>query len=195
MLLCHGLRRAEVCALRIRDVHKRDGVWHLRVRGKRSKVRYLPLAPSAVPALQAYLDGLVETGNPDDPLFRALRARRPWRPLSGTTVYSRIVLRYGREVGIDEVVDGLCVHALRATAATHALEAGVDLRRVQKWLGHADVSTTQLYDRRGEEVLESPSLRLRYGAGEATPADGVSAAADLGRGRQGKRRVPPTRQE
>jgi site-specific recombinase XerD len=52
------------------------------------------------------------------------------------------------ETGITVEVKGLCVHSLRATAATNALSHDADIAKVQDWLGHANVSTTRLYDRR-----------------------------------------------
>jgi site-specific recombinase XerD len=55
-----------------------------------------------------------------------------------------MVKRYALEAGVH--VDGLCLHALRATAATNALEHQADLAYVQEWLGHANVATTRLYD-------------------------------------------------
>jgi site-specific recombinase XerD len=56
--------------------------------------------------------------------------------------------KYGVETGITVEVKGLCVHSLRATAATNALSHDADIAKVQDWLGHANVSTTRLYDRR-----------------------------------------------
>jgi integrase/recombinase XerD len=53
-------------------------------------------------------------------------------------------------------------HALRAKAATNALDRGADLGKVQEWLGHANVSTTRLYDRRRSRPEDSPTLRIAY---------------------------------
>ena len=54
------------------------------------------------------------------------------------------------------------VHALRATAATNALEHEGDIARVQDWLGHANISTTRLYDRRARRPEDSPTFRVSY---------------------------------
>ena len=59
-------------------------------------------------------------------------------------------------------VNGLCVHSLRATAATNALSHEADIAKVQEWLGHANVSTTRLYDRRKTRPEDSPTFRVRY---------------------------------
>ena len=58
--------------------------------------------------------------------------------------------------------EGLSPHALRATAATTALEKGADIAKVQDWLGHANVSTTRLYDKRQSRPEESPTFRVEY---------------------------------
>jgi integrase/recombinase XerD len=68
------------------------------------------------------------------------------RALDPASVYRNIVRHYGLDTGINAEVNGLCVHSLRATAATNALSHQADIAKVQEWLGHANVSTTRLYD-------------------------------------------------
>jgi integrase/recombinase XerD len=63
--------------------------------------------------------------------------------------------------GVSVQVNGLCVHSFRATAATNALPHEADIAKVQEWLGHANVSTTRLYDRRTRPE-DSPTFRVRY---------------------------------
>ena len=58
-------------------------------------------------------------------------------------------------------MNGLCVHSLRATAATNALSHEADIAKVQEWLGHANVSTTRLYDRHKPRPEDSPAFRVR----------------------------------
>ncbi len=84
------------------------------------------------------------------------------RPLDPASVYQNIVRKYGLETGISAEVNGLCVHSLRATAATNALSHEADIAKVQEWLGHANVSTTRLYDRRKTRPEDSPTFRVRY---------------------------------
>jgi len=55
-----------------------------------------------------------------------------------------------------------CVHALRATAATNALAHNADIAKVQEWLGHANIATTRLYDRRQSRPEESPTFKVEY---------------------------------
>jgi len=76
------------------------------------------------------------------------------------SVYRNIVRKYGHDTGINAEVNGLCVHSLRAMAATNALPHEADITKVQEWLGHANVSTTRLYDRRKSKPRKGiPNLR------------------------------------
>jgi integrase/recombinase XerD len=56
----------------------------------------------------------------------------------------------------------LCVHSMRATATTNALSNEADIAKVQEWLGHANVSTTRLYDRRKTRPEDSPTFHVKY---------------------------------
>jgi integrase len=64
--------------------------------------------------------------------------------------------------GINGEVVGLCVHSLRATAATNALSHEADIAKVQEWLGHANVSTTRPYGRRKTRPEDSPMFHVKY---------------------------------
>jgi integrase len=90
------------------------------------------------------------------------RTGRLDRPLDPASIYRNIVLKYGLESGVTAQVKGLCVHSLRATAATNALSHQADIAKVQDWLGHANVSTTRLYDRRKSKPEDSPTFRVKY---------------------------------
>jgi len=157
VLLYHGLRRAELCALSRRDIEQRRGVNHLRVEGKGGKVRYVPLHQGAAVAIQDYLDATpCEMDNA--PLFRSMRANQR---LSAQGVYKDVVLKYGQAIGIT----GMALfgpHVMRATAATNALEHGADIAKVQEWLGHANIQTTRIYDRRNSRTEDSPTFRVAY---------------------------------
>ena len=59
-------------------------------------------------------------------------------------------------------VHGFCVHSLRATAATNALEHGADIAKVQEWLGHANIATTRIYDHRKTRPEDSPTFKVTY---------------------------------
>jgi integrase/recombinase XerD len=138
VLYAAGLRVSELCSLTPEDVNLRDG--YLLARGKGSKERIVPLGDWAVAALEGWL----EKGRPV--LLKGRTARylfvgRPGRPLTRQGVW-KLVKRYALKAGIEKP---LSPHKLRHSFATHLLEGGADLRAVQAMLGHADISTTQIY--------------------------------------------------
>jgi site-specific recombinase XerD len=164
-LLYHGIRREELCGLRLKDVQSRQGVIHFRVKGKREKIRFVPVHPLAQRLIEEYLAVAKHGGKLDGPLFRPVKNNRTGtldRHLDPGSIYRNIVIKYGRSTGIDMQVNGLCVHSLRATAATNALSHESDIAKVQEWLGHANVSTTRLYDRRKSKPEDSPTFRVKY---------------------------------
>ena len=73
----------------------------------------------------------------------------------------RVVREYAVKAGIP-LSDRLAPHALRATAATNALENEADIAKVQQFLGHANISTTRIYDRRDMRPADSPVWRIKY---------------------------------
>ncbi len=100
------------------------------------------------------------------PLFRPVRNNRTSEGLDRALVPLRstrnIVRHYGLAVGLSAEAIGLCVHSLGATAATNALSHEADIAKVQEWPGHANVSTTRLYDRRTTRPEDSPTFLVRY---------------------------------
>lgn len=160
VLLYHGLRREEAARLTVRCLQERRGIKHLRVIGKGGKVRYLPLHPVAAERIHAYLEVSghhLEQEN--SPLFLPLRGRRTGAGLSANGIYA-LVGKHAQAAEIDVI--GLGVHGLRATAATNALEHEADIAKVQQWLGHANISTTRIYDRRQMRPEDSPTFRVKY---------------------------------
>jgi integrase/recombinase XerD len=164
-LLYHGIRREELCSLRVKDMQSRQGVLHFRIKGKREKVRFIPVHPISQRLIGEYLALAGHSAETDRPLFRPVKNNRTGeldRHLDPGSVYRNIVMKYGKEAGIAAQVNGLCVHSLRATAATNALAHESDIAKVQEWLGHANVSTTRLYDRRKSKPEDSPTFRVKY---------------------------------
>jgi site-specific recombinase XerD len=159
VLLYHGLRREEVAKLMIGDLQERRGIKHLQVRGKGGKTRYLPLHPVAAERIYAYLERDSQRKPGNGPLFRSVRGKTTGAGVTGNGIY-KVVSQWARAVGIQ--VDGLGVHGLRATAATNALEHGADIAKVQVWLGHANISTTRIYDRREHRAEDSPTYKVKY---------------------------------
>ncbi|MGI6755656.1 MAG: site-specific tyrosine recombinase XerD [Atopobiaceae bacterium] len=132
-----GLRVSELCTLDVSSMLLDDEL--VRVFGKGSKERVVPLMGSAKRAVVDYLTharpSLVGR-KPTSAVFLSVRGRR----LTRQSVYT-ICEHYGRLVGIE----GLHPHTLRHSFATHLIEGGADLRIVQELLGHASISTTQIY--------------------------------------------------
>jgi site-specific recombinase XerD len=159
VLLYHGLRREEAAKLMTGDLQERRGIKHLQVKGKGGKTRYLPLHPVAAERIHEYLerDNKREPGN--GPLFRSIRGTTTGAGISANGIYA-VVGRWARASGIH--IEGLGVHGLRATAATNALEHGADIAKVQVWLGHANISTTRIYDRRDQRAEDSPTYKVKY---------------------------------
>ena len=159
-LLFHALRREELCELKVKDFrHARKAVPHLKVFGKGSKTRYLPLHQGTHGLINDYLDaaghGLDETGA----LFRPVRNNRTGRLENAITadgVY-RLVRAYSAQLGFE-----IGAHALRATAATNALDHQADIAKVQEWLGHANIATTRIYDHRRTRPEDSPTFKVAY---------------------------------
>jgi integrase/recombinase XerD len=164
-LLYHGIRREELCGLRVKDLHSRQGVMHFRVKGKRAKIRFVPVNAAAQTMIEDYLALTGHRSDVEGALFRPVnnnRTGRLDRHLDPASVYQNVVRKYGLETGLSAEVMGLCVHSLRATAATNALSHDSDIAKVQEWLGHANVSTTRLYDRRKSKPEDSPTFRVKY---------------------------------
>jgi integrase/recombinase XerD len=159
-LLYHALRREELCKLKVRDFcHTRRGVPHLKVCGKGDKTRYLPLHPGTNSLVHEYLEAAGHSTDENGPLFRPIRNNCTGtldKALTPDGVY-RLVRAYSAELGFE-----IGAHALRATAATNALDNQADIAKVQEWLGHANISTTRIYDHRKTRPEDSPTFKVNY---------------------------------
>ncbi len=159
-LLYHGLRREELCKLTVADFrHERRGVQHLRVSGKGEKTRYIPLHGVAKDLIEEYLARAGHSTDHRGALFRPLRNSKGGgreKAITPDGVY-KLVRHYAGILGIE-----IGAHALRATAATNALDHQADIAKVQEWLGHSHIATTRLYDRRQTRPEDSPTFKVSY---------------------------------
>jgi integrase/recombinase XerD len=159
-LLYHALRRQELCRLAVKHFdHERRGVAYLIISGKGDKTRYVPLHPIARALILDYLEAAGHGGYPDGALFRPLpqkRYRGSRKSITPDGVY-RLVRDYSGALGFE-----IGAHSLRATAATNALDHKAEIAKVQEWLGHANISTTRLYDRRKSRPEDSPTFKVTY---------------------------------
>lgn len=160
--LFHALRRAELAALKVGSLAERRGVMHFQVEGKGSKTRYVPAHPAALAAIEDYLEIAGHGEDRKGALFRPVRNNVTGKLDEAMTGDGILRMLKGYASKAEVHVDGLCLHALRATAATNALEHAADIAFVQKWLGHANISTTRLYDRRRSRPEDSPTFKVSY---------------------------------
>lgn len=156
MLLFHAVRREELCKLKVRDVrHARKGVPRLRVSGKGGKTRYPPLHPGTNALLHAYLEAAGHGADEAGALFRPVRNNRTGRLERAVTadgVY-QLVRAYSGQLGFE-----IGAHALRATAATNALDH------------RANIGTARNYDHRRTRPEDCPTFKVAYRCGVRPPA-------------------------
>jgi integrase/recombinase XerD len=159
-LLFHALRREELCKLKVKDFrHARRGVLHLNVSGKGDKTRYLPLHRGTNALIHDYLEAAGHGEDENGALFRPIRNNRTGsleKALTPDGVY-KLVRQYSGQLGFL-----IGAHALRATAATNALDHQADIAKVQEWLGHANIATTRIYDHRKTRPEDSPTFKVAY---------------------------------
>lgn len=134
-----GLRLSELCNARLEHLDEDDAI--LRVTGKGNKTRLVPVGDRALHAIKSYLTSerpeLVKSGKTSSHIFISIRGGA----LSPDRV-RQIVKKRAEQAGLPHKI---YPHLLRHSFATHLLEGGADLRVIQELLGHADISTTQIY--------------------------------------------------
>ncbi len=149
-LYATGLRVSELVGLKLAQLGLDTGV--LRVLGKGSKERLVPLGEEALAWLRKYLEEvrrqMAGTGKASDAVFLTARGQAMTRQ-----AFWQLVKRHALRASIDPA--SLSPHTLRHAFATHLLNHGADLRVVQLLLGHADISTTQIYTHVARERLKS----------------------------------------
>lgn len=141
-----GVRVSELVTIKIGDIDFELG--YIRVFGKGSKERVVPIGSFALEAVQNYMNngrGKLVKGERGGFLFLNIRGK----PLTRQGCW-KLLKAYSKGVGIKEISP----HALRHSFATNLLSAGADLRSVQEMLGHADISTTQIYTHVSREHLK-----------------------------------------
>jgi integrase/recombinase XerD len=130
-----GLRVSEAVDLRISDVELDAGI--LTCKGKGSKTRKVPIGTSAVEWLKSYLALRRRKENVE---IQNLFVSASGRPLTRQAIF-KFIKEYAEKIGLE----GVSPHTLRHSFATHLVQNRADIRSVQQMLGHADISTTQIY--------------------------------------------------
>lgn len=157
-----GLRVSEACGLDMADLFLPEG--YLRVTGKGEKDRVVPISGSALRCLEEYLD----EGRGD---FMRVHAASPavFLNVRGSRLSRQSVHKIVSQAGLSIGCKNLHPHTLRHSFATHLLEGGADLRVIQELLGHADISTTQIYTHIDRSRLRSEYLLAHPRSGVAGP--------------------------
>jgi integrase/recombinase XerD len=149
-----GLRVSELCALRISNIHASEGF--VKVIGKGDKERLVPIGPESLTAIAHYRDHervhMPVRKNAEDILFLNQRGGG----LSRAAIFD-LVKKLAGLAGIRKTISP---HTFRHSFATHLVEGGADLRAVQEMLGHASITTTEIYTHLDREYLRSNIMRF-----------------------------------
>lgn len=152
MLYGSGLRISELISLRLSDIEFEAGF--LRITGKGNKTRLVPLGEFAKQAVESYLNE--SKANPTKQKTPVLFVNNDGNRFSRVGIWKMVKKRVA-QAGITKIVTP---HTFRHSFATHILEGGADLRIVQEMLGHADISTTQVYTRIDRDYLIAEHKRF-----------------------------------
>lgn len=138
LLYASGLRVSELVNLKMDDVHLTEG--YLKTYGKGRKERLVPMGKFAIREIKEYLEGVRKKILKQN-VSKFIFVTGSGRVLTRQAFWKRVKF-YALKAGIKQ---NISPHSLRHSFATHLLEGGADLRSVQVMLGHADISTTQIY--------------------------------------------------
>ena len=157
-----GPRRSEIASLLVKDYHTNAGYKSLHFIRKGGEDLSLAINPQTAQRIDDYLNLAGHRDDPDGPLFRPVRKNQlrsdPRRHLHPQAI-DRTLRRHVAKLGLGS---GYSAHSMRATFITTALNNGASLEDVQRDVGHADPSTTKLYDRRGHNPEKSASFFATY---------------------------------
>ncbi len=139
LIYATGVRVSEIIDLNMEDINIENG--YIRCRGKGNKERIVPLGKVAIKNTKVYLETarckLVKNNNSEEAFYVNHHGKRLTRQ-----GFWKIIKKYAKKANLEGKITP---HTLRHSFATHLLENGADLRSVQEMLGHADISTTQIY--------------------------------------------------
>lgn len=157
-----GPRRSEIASLKVKDFHNNAGYDSLHFIRKGGEDHSLAVHPQTAERIRKYLAAAGHAYDEDGPLFRPVRSN--WRAENmrrnlDPDLIDRMVRKHLHAIGMHR---GFSAHSMRATFITRALENGASLEEVQRAAGHADATTTKLYDRRGYNPEKSASFFVSY---------------------------------
>ncbi|HEY7119031.1 MAG TPA: tyrosine-type recombinase/integrase [Tepidisphaeraceae bacterium] len=157
-----GPRRSEIAGLLVKDYHTNAGYKSLHFIRKGGEDLSLAVNPQTAQRIEDYLAAAGHGDDADGPLFRPIRRnqrRHDSRRHVHPETIDRVLRKYAASLGLG---GGYSAHSMRATFITTALNNGASLEDVQRDVGHADPSTTKLYDRRGHNPEKSASFFATY---------------------------------
>jgi site-specific recombinase XerD len=157
-----GLRRSELIHIKLFQLFQDRGHMVLRIHGKGDKVRLIPLNENVQSEIMDYLDHLknrgIEMGG-DDFLLQTDLGNKNQKPMDGSTIY-RVIERYALGLGINKSVSP---HSCRATVISHLLDTqNSAIRDVASFAGHANITTTERYDKRRKNLDKSAAYQVNY---------------------------------
>jgi integrase/recombinase XerD len=157
-----GLRRSELINIQLNMIVKDRGHLVLRIHGKGDKIRLIPLNEHVSNEINSYLKSLKESGvdlNSSDWLLQTELNMRNTKPMDGSTIY-RVIERYAKSLGIDKAVSP---HSCRATVISHLLDTqAAPIRDVASFAGHSNITTTERYDKRRNNLNKSAAYQVKY---------------------------------
>lgn len=164
LLFSTGMRKGELINLRFENYKEHQGLKIIQFIGKRGKVSRVPLHPAAIFHLESYLRYMSSKGQEltdGDYLFQGVgnnRNSKMNKKLQATSV-DYIIKHHCKKVGITA---NITPHSARATVIGSLLESGCDLYKVSQLVNHSNVKTTQGYDKRKKNLIDSPVFKLKY---------------------------------
>lgn len=157
-----GLRRSELINIKLFQLFQDRGHNVLRIHGKGDKVRLVPLNQNVFKEIQDYIASvraLVSGFDGEDYLLQTTIDKKNDRPMDGSTIY-RVIERYALGLGINKAVSP---HSCRATVISHLLDTQLTpIRDVATFAGHANITTTERYDKRRKNLDKSAAYEVDY---------------------------------
>lgn len=154
-----GLRRSEVAGIRVGDIFQERDTTVIRIKGKGDKIRIVPISSNFVEKINKFLDKC-ERPTSSSHLISNGNGKR----IDTSTIY-RIVKSYAKMAGINKRVSP---HSCRATVISHLLEQSVSPRDVADFVGHSNIQTTAIYDKKRLGLKNSAAFKVNYNLGEVT---------------------------
>lgn len=162
MLFHLGLRRSELTSIQMHQIMYDRTHWVLGIKGKGDKLRLMPLSDFVLTEIKDYEAHLGDFGiklGPTDYLLQTELNKRNTRPMDGSTIF-RVINKYAKGLGINKSVSP---HSCRATVISHLLDTKhAALRDVATFAGHSNITTTERYDKRRQNLDKSAAYKVDY---------------------------------